>query len=91
MSDKQARIKKREADIDEINDVLFSPNFDRKKAEEIIRKHNITNQKVGIMNSPCNPGFITFNQAPDEMVKRNLSNIKTILQVENIEELEHNG
>lgn len=69
-------------DIKEINDVL-NPNviFDRKKAEDIIRKHNVTDELVATFNSPLNPGYTTFEKATNEMVMNNLISIRNILVV----------
>ena len=69
-------------DIKEINDVL-NPNviFDRKKAEDIIRKHNATDELVATFNSPLNPGYTTFENATNEMVINNLISIRNILVV----------
>ena len=69
-------------DIKEIEDVL-NPNviFDRKKAEDIIRKHNATDELVATLNSPLNPGYTTFEKATNEMVMNNLISIRNILVV----------
>ena len=69
-------------DIKEINDVL-NPNviFDRKKAEDIIRKHNATDELVATFNSPLNPSYTTFEKATNEMVINNLISIRNILVV----------
>ena len=69
-------------DIKEINDVL-NPNviFDRKKAEDIIRKHNATDELVATFNSPLNPRYTTFEKATNEMVMNNLISIRNILVV----------
>ncbi|MDY4016939.1 MAG: hypothetical protein SOZ16_05995, partial [Bacilli bacterium] len=39
----------------EIIELLNKPQFDRKKAENIIVKHNLSNEKVAELNSPLNP------------------------------------
>ena len=69
-------------DIKEIEDAL-NPNviFDRKKAEDIIRKHNATDELVATFNSPLNPGYTTFEKATNEMVMNNLISIRNILVV----------
>lgn len=69
-----------EKDIKEIEEVL-NPNiiFNRVKAENIIRKHNIKDEVVSLYNSPINPDYITFKNAIDEMVKNNLISIRNIL------------
>lgn len=76
-------IIKTNADVFEIQSVLIPYQngmpLDRKKAEQIIRKHNSSDVHVGMMNSPLSPGFVTFEQATDQMLAQNLSNIQTIL------------
>ncbi len=69
-------------DIKEIEDVL-NPNviFDRIKAEDIIRKHNATDEVVATLNSPLNPSYTTFEDATNEMVVQNLIVIRNILIV----------
>ena len=71
------------ADVLEIQSVLIPYQkgmpLNREKAEQIIRKHNSSDVHVAIMNSPLNPGFVTFEQATDQMLAQNLSNIQTIL------------
>lgn len=69
-----------EKDIKEIEEVL-NPNiiFNRMKAENIIRKHNIKDEVVALYNSPINPDYITFEIATNEMVKNNLISIRNIL------------
>lgn len=69
-----------EKDIKEIDEVL-NPNtvFNRTKAENIIRKHNIKDEVVALYNSPINPDYITFENATNEMVKNNLISIRSIL------------
>ncbi len=75
-------------DIDEIKEVLYNWfSFDRQKAEEIIRKHNLSNSKVAAMNSPTNPGYVKFENSTDEMIKNNLSQILKILEAEYYEEI----
>ena len=70
-------------DIQEIENVLNNPcGFDRRKAEEIIKKHNATNAKVAIINSPFSPNYVRFECAPDEMVANNLACILRILKFE---------
>lgn len=76
-------IAKTTADVLEIQNVLIPYQkgmpLDRKKAEQIIRKHNRSDVYIATMNSPLNPGFVTFEQATDQMVANNLSSIQTIL------------
>ena len=43
------------SDKNEIIELLNKPQFDRKKAENIIVKHNLSNEKVAELNSPLNP------------------------------------
>lgn len=76
-------IIKTTADVTEIQGVLIPYQqgmpLDRKKAEQIIRKHNSSDYHVALMNSPGNPGYVTFEQATDQMVAQNLANIQLIL------------
>lgn len=76
-------IAKTTADVLEIQIVLNPYQqgmpLDRKKAEQIIRKHNCSDVYVAAMNSPLSPGFVTFEQATDQMLAQNLKNIQTIL------------
>lgn len=74
-------------DINEIKSLLYNSfPFDRQKAEDVIRKHNVSNLKVSAMNSPYNYDYIRFEQATDEMIKYNLINIIEILETEYYEE-----
>lgn len=70
-------------DIDEIQDVFCRVRagypLDRKKAEDIIRKHNLTDPLVAAYNSPIIPGYVTFEQATDQMVLGNLNTIQIYL------------
>ena len=56
-------------DIKEIDEVLnpYVP-FDRRKAEEIIRKHNLTDKYIALYNSQLNPGYVKFENATDLQV-----------------------
>ncbi len=74
-------------DINEIMKVLNNQIFDREKAQDIIRKHNVSNRKILIVNSPLNPGFVRFEYSTDEMIKNNLNIILKILKAEYVEEL----
>lgn len=71
------------ADVLEIQSVLIPYQkgmpLNREKAEQIIRKHNSSDVLVAVMNSPLGPGFVTFEQATDQMLAQNLLNIQTIL------------
>ena len=71
------------ADVLEIQSVLIPYQkgmpLNREKAEQIIRKHNSSDVLVAVMNSPLSPGFVTFEQATDQMLAQNLSNIQKIL------------
>ena len=67
-------------DIEEIKNLLN--NFDRSKSIETIKKHNATNLNISVINSPFNPGFVTFENATDDMIKNNLLIILNILQTE---------
>ena len=67
-------------DIKEIDEVLnpYVP-FDRRKAEEIIRKHNLTDKNIALYNSQLNPGYVKFENATDLQVIDNLNVIKQYL------------
>lgn len=67
-------------DIKEIEEVLspYVP-FDRRKAEEIIRKHNLTDKYIGFFNSPLLPGYIRFEDAADSQIIKNLTVIRQYL------------
>ena len=77
------KILQETADLLEIQSVLtpyqHGGTLDRVKAEQIIRKHNSSDIEVALMNSPLNPGFITFERATDRMVAENLAAIQRIL------------
>lgn len=79
MDDKELKCAKIVSDIKEIDDALTSACFDRQKVEEIIRKHTVTDVTVAVINSPFTPGFTTFEQATDDMVKNNLLIIRQVL------------
>lgn len=79
MYDKELKCVKIVSDIKEIDDALTSAYFDRQKAEEIIRKHTVTDVTVAVINSPLIPGYTTFEQATDDMVKNNLLIIRQVL------------
>ncbi len=66
-------------DIEEIDNVINNNIFDRTKAEGIIRKHNLSNLEVAILNSPLNSGYTKFENATDNMIVNNLLQIKSIL------------
>lgn len=74
-------------DINEILEVLVNVTFDRNKAENIIVKHNSTNEKVNLINSPLNPGFVRFEESTEDMIKNNLLVILEILKAEYAEEM----
>lgn len=77
-------IAKTTDDIFEIQSVLIpyrqGKPLDREKAEQIIRKHNRSDIHVALMNSPSKSGFITFEQATDQMVAQNLESILIIFR-----------
>ena len=73
MYNKEIEIAKLNKDIKEIDDLFNKPIFDRNKAEEIIRKHNINDEAIGIFNSPINPNSRPFYMLPDESIKANLT------------------
>ena len=74
-------------DIKEIEELLKNQRFDRDKAQSIIVKHSISNEKIAVVNSPLNPGFVRFECSTDEMMRNNLNIILKILTAEYIEEL----
>ena len=77
-------------DIQEITDVLNNPcGFDREKAEEIIKKHNTSNAKVAVMNSPLSPNYVRFEHATNDMVANNLVGILNILKLELVQEIKN--
>ncbi len=79
MNDKELKCANIKSDIDEIDEVLNAQAFDRKKGEDVIRKHNVTDETVAQINSPLVPGFMPFNQASDDMVRNNLVVIRQVL------------
>ncbi|MCM1368107.1 MAG: hypothetical protein NC184_04780 [Roseburia sp.] len=90
MLDKAVKTAKFEQDICEIDNVLNAQIFDRAIAENIIRNHNKTDEIVAIINSPLRQGFVTFEQASDDMVKNNLIMIRQVLQAKLVTE-QNNG
>ena len=66
-------------DIEEIDNVINNNIFDRTEAEDIIRKHNLSDLEVAFLNSPLNPGYTKFENATDNMIFNNLLQIKSIL------------
>lgn len=70
-------------DIDEIQDVLNRVNagypLDRRKAEDIIRKHNQTDPVVAASNFAPNSVYVTFEQATDSMYLDKLKSIRDYL------------
>lgn len=69
-------------DINEIIELLNKPQFDRKKAENIIVKHNLSNEKVAELNSPLNPYTERLENLTDDEIKSNLIMILSILDLE---------
>mgnify|MGYP006917395009 FL=1 len=69
-------------DINEIIELLNKPQFDRKKAENIIVKHNLSNKKVAELNSPLNPYTERLENLTDDEIKSNLIMIISILDLE---------
>lgn len=55
MYDKELRKANLEKDINEIDELLNATFFDRLKAENIIVKHNTTDETVAAINSPLSP------------------------------------
>lgn len=70
------------SDKNEIIELLNKPQFDRKKAENIIVKHNLSNKKVAELNSPLNPYTERLDNLTDDEVKSNLLIILSILDLE---------
>ena len=70
-------------DIDEIQDVFDRVRagypLDRKKADDIIRKHNLTDPVVAASNFAPNSVYVTFEQATDSMCLDKLESIKSYL------------
>lgn len=66
----------------EIIELLNKPQFDRKKAENIIVKHNLSNEKVAELNSPLNPYTERLENLTDDDIKSNLLIILSILDLE---------
>ena len=66
-------------DIEEIDNVINNNIFDRTEAEDIIRKHNLSDLEVAFLNSPLNPDYTKFENATDNMIFNNLLQIKSIL------------
>lgn len=69
-------------DINEITELLKEPQFDRKKAENIIVKHNLSNEKVAELNSPLNPYTERLENLTDDMIIENLKIILSVLYLE---------
>lgn len=88
MNEKLIKLAK---DIDEILEVLNNPIFDISKAQDIIKKHNLSNEKVAAYNSPLKPGYVLFENSTEEMLKNNLTVIHEILYIEYVEELKKTG
>lgn len=66
----------------EIIELLNKPQFDRKKAENIIVKHNLSNEKVAELNSPLNPYTERLENLTDDTIIENLKIISSILDLE---------
>lgn len=66
----------------EIIELLNKPQFDRKKAENIIVKHNLSNEKVAELNSPLNTYSERLENLTDDETKSNLIMILSILDLE---------
>ena len=86
MNDKDVRKAKIEKDICEIDEILNAQIFDRKRAEDVIRKHNQTDEIVAAINSPLRAGYVPFEQAFDDMIINNLYLIKQVLQTKLVKE-----
>lgn len=66
----------------EIIELLNKSQFDRKKAENIIVKHNLSNEKVAELNSPLNPYTERLENLTDDTIIENLKIILSILDLE---------
>lgn len=66
----------------EIIELLNKPQFDRKKAENIIVKHNLSNEKVAELNSPLNPYTERLENLTDDTIIENLKIILSLLDLE---------
>ena len=66
----------------EIIELLNKPQFDRKKAENIIVKHHLSNEKVAELNSPLNPYTERLENLTDDTIIENLKIILSILDLE---------
>lgn len=86
-NEKNIKILNLSKDINEIVELLKNPYFDRNKAQEIIKKHNLSNEKVAAFNSPLNPTYVRFEHSTDDMMKNNIVFILEILKAELAEEL----
>lgn len=86
-NEKNIKILNLSKDINEIVELLNNPYFDRNKAQEIIKKHNLSNEKIAAVNSPLNPEYVRFEYSTDDMLKNNIAFILEILKAELVEEL----
>ena len=69
-------------DINEIIELLNKPQFDRNKANEIIIKHTLKNEKIAVLNSPLNPNTEKLENLTDDMIIENLKIILSVLYLE---------
>lgn len=81
MYDKELRKANLEKDITEIDELLNATFFDRLKAENIIVKHNTTDEIIGAYNSPLNPNSFPLEMLNDEAIKKNLLAIRDYLKI----------
>lgn len=86
-NEKNIKILNLSKDINEILELLNNPYFDRNKAQDIIIKHNLNNEKVALVNSPLNPTYVRFEHSTDDMMKNNIVLILEILKADLSEEL----
>lgn len=90
-NDRNIKLINKLNDIKEIEELLNNKRFDRDKAQSIIVKHSTSNEKIAVVNSPLNPGFVRFEHSTDEMMSNNLNMILQILKTEYAEELLKQG
>ena len=62
-------------DINEIIELLNKPQFDRNKANEIIIKHTLKNEKIAVLNSPLNPNTEKLENLTDDELQLYLRTI----------------
>lgn len=81
MTEKELKCANIISAINEIDEVLNAIYFDRKKAEDIICKHNKSDMVIGTYNSPLNPNSFPFEMLSDEAIRSNLCKIRDYLVI----------